>query len=138
MTTVVDASVLVAALVNSARHGPWAESVIAQGAIAGPELALAEVCNSLRRLEQSGEISNTQATGAYNDLLQLDLQLFPFAPLAQRIWALRYNVTSYDAWYVALAEALDCPLATLDHRLSRASGPDCEFIAPALSDDGDK
>ena len=47
--------------------------------------------------------------------------------------ALRENVTSYDAWYVALAEALDCPLVTLDRRLSRASGPTCEFITPPRS-----
>ena len=138
MTTVVDASVLVAALVNSGRYSLWAESVVAQGDLAGPELALAEACNILRRMEQGGEISSLDANRALNNLLLLDLELFPFAPLAQRIWALRYNVTSYDAWYVALAEALDCPLATLDYRLSRASGPSCEFVAPALSDDGDK
>ena len=33
---------------------------------------------------------------------------------------LRGTVTAYDAWYVAVAEALDCNLATVDHRLSRA------------------
>lgn len=58
------------------------------------------------------------------------MELFPFAPFAGRIWALRENLTSYDAWYVALAEALDCPLATLDRKLSRASGPRCDVLAP--------
>ena len=58
------------------------------------------------------------------------MELFPFAPFAERVWALRENLTSYDAWYVALAEVLDCPLVTLDRRLSRASGPVCEIIAP--------
>ena len=58
------------------------------------------------------------------------MELFPFAPFAERVWALRENLTSYDAWYVALAEALDCPLVTLDRKLSRASGPICEIIAP--------
>ncbi len=32
--------------------------------------------------------------------------------------------------YVALAEALDLPLATLDRELARASGPTCRFILP--------
>ena len=41
---------------------------------------------------------------AHGDLLQLDLTLFPFAPFAERVWLLRDNLTSYDAWYVALAE----------------------------------
>ena len=31
---------------------------------------------------------------------------------------------------MALAEALDCPLVTLDRRLSRASAPTCGVIAP--------
>jgi len=39
-------------------------------------------------------------------------------------------VRPYDAWYVAVAESFGLPLATLDVRLSSASGPDCEFITP--------
>jgi predicted nucleic acid-binding protein len=50
--------------------------------------------------------------------MQLDMELFSFDPFADRIWELRHTVTSYDAWYVALAEALRLPLATLDARLS--------------------
>ncbi len=130
MTTVVDASVLVAALVDSGHEGRWAESTLAEGHLAAPELALVEASNVLRRLERSEQISRIEATGAYSDLLRLEIQLFPFAPFAERIWALRGGLTSYDAWYVALAEELDCPLVTLDRRLSRASGPTCEIIAP--------
>ena len=63
-------------------------------------------------------------------LLELGVSLFPYAPLAQRIWELRGNVTAYDAWYVALAEALDCELATVDRRLSRAPGCRCPFLTP--------
>ena len=130
MTAVVDASVLVAAAVDSGSDGQWAESVLADGPLAGPELVLAEATNILRRLELAGEISRSEATGAHRDLLRLDLELFPFAPYAARIWALRANLTSYDAWYVALAEALDCRLATLDRKLCRASGPACEIVGP--------
>ena len=53
------------------------------------------------------------------------------AAFADRIWALRSNLTSYDAWYVALTEALGCPLATLDRKLGRATGPVCEIVTPA-------
>ena len=130
MTVVVDASVLVAALVDSGREGVWAESALAEDSLAGPELVLAEVSNILRRLERIRELSRLEANSAQRDLLRLNLDLFPFAPFADRVWALRRNLTSYDAWYVALAEALDCPLVTLDLRLSRASGPVCEIITP--------
>ena len=133
MTTVVDASVLVAALIDSGHEGKWAESLVAEGRLAGPELVLAEASNILRRLERAEQIMRIEAATAYGDLLRLDIELFPFTPFAERVWALRGNLTSYDAWYVALAEALDCPLVTLDRRLSRASGPICEIIAPARS-----
>ena len=131
MTVVVDASALVAALVDSGREGKWAESVVAEGSLAGPELVLAEASNILRRLERAGAISRLEANSAYRDLLRLDMELFPFAPFANRVWALRSNLTSYDAWYVALAEALDCPLVTLDRKLGRSSGPRCEIVAPS-------
>lgn len=56
------------------------------------------------------------------------------APVAldsrRMIWSLRHAVTSYDAWYVALAESLDCSLVTLDLRLAKASGPACAFLLP--------
>lgn len=128
MTVVVDASVLVAALTDAGPDGRWAESAIATGSLAAPELVLVEMTNVLRRLERSKDISTLEASSAYRDGLRLDLELFPFEPFAARIWALRQNLTSYDAWYVALAEGLHCPLATLDGRLSRANGPTCEFL----------
>ena len=133
MTVVADASVLVAVLVDSGREGKWAESAVAEGSLAGPELVLAEASNILRRLEQAGKISRLEANSAHRDLLRLDLELFPFAPFADRIWALRNNLTSYDAWYVALAEVLDCPLVTIDRKLSRASGPRCKILVPTRS-----
>ncbi len=130
MTAVLDASLMVAALVDSENNGGWAESVISSHAAIGPELVLVETTNILRRLERSGRISRLEANSAQRDLTRLDLYLYPYAPFAQRIWSLRDNLTSYDAWYVALAEALDCPLATLDLKLARASGPTCDFITP--------
>ena len=133
MTVVVDASVMVAALVDSGRTGAWAEAAICDIVPAGPELVLAETGNILRRLERTGEISRLEANSAYRDLLRIDVVLFPFAPFAARIWELRNNLTSYDAWYVALAEALDCPLVTLDAKLGRASGPACEILIPSRS-----
>ena len=127
---VIDASALVAALVDSGPEGAWAESLIADGQLVGPELVLAEASNILRRLEQAGSISRIEATASHNDLLQLDIELFPFAPFAERVWELRGNLTCYDAWYVALAEALGGPLATLDRRMTRSSGPICPILSP--------
>ncbi len=130
MTVVIDASALVAALVDSGSEGDWADEVTASGPLLAPELVLVETANTLRRLEASNAITRLEATSAFRDLLRLELELFPFAPFAQRVWELRGNLTSYDAWYVAIAEAFECPLATLDRRLRHAAGPTCAFLAP--------
>ena len=39
------------------------------------------------------------------------------------MWALRHDLTCYDAWDVAPAEAVGLPLATPDSRLGHAAGP---------------
>lgn len=130
MSAVVDASVLVAALVDSGPEGAWAEGVIAAGSLHAPELVCVEAANILRRLERAKHITTPEANAAYEDLLQLAIELFAFEPFAGRVWQLRGNLTSYDAWYVAVAEALDLPLATLDTRLARAAGRVCRFVTP--------
>ena len=130
MTLVVDASVLVAALIDVSPVGTWAENQVDAGALYAPELALVETTNVLRRLERSGDLSTLEATAAQRDLMRLRLQLVPYSPVASRVWDLRKNITSYDAIYVAVAEVLGLPLATLDKSLARAPGPVCEFLTP--------
>jgi predicted nucleic acid-binding protein len=132
LSTVVDSSVLVAALIDTGPHGAWAEQVLATGSLHAPELARAEATNIFRRLERANLITTPEANAAQDDLMELNIDLFPFEPFADRIWELRQNVTSYDAWYVALAEALKLPLATLDEPLSRSNGVTCKFLMPGL------
>lgn len=129
-----DGSALVAALAGSNRERQWAESLLATDSAAGPELLTAEVTNVLRRLERAGKLSPSQAASAALHVLQLDVELFPFAPFARRVWELRHNLTAYDAWYVAVAELHGGRLATLDRRLARVDGPRCEIAVPPLDD----
>lgn len=134
MTVVVDGSVLAAAVAHLGPDGAWSEAAIAdageKGSLAAPQMVLAEAGNALRRMELTGHLPSFEAALAHRDLLTLEIEYYPFAPLADRIWELRHNITIYDAWYVALAEALSCPLLTLDRRLARAPGPTCEIITP--------
>ena len=130
MTVVVDASVLVAALVDTGREGQWAEELLAASDLASPHLAPVETLNVLRRLEAAGTITPPQAAEALDLFAALDLELYPLAPVADRVWRLRGQLTSYDAWYVALAESLQVPLATLNRRLARAPNVACELSLP--------
>lgn len=128
MSVVIDASTCVAALTDTSKAGLWAEKILSSPTLSAPQLILIECSNILRRLNNSGKLDDNEVSAAYRDLLLLNIDLYPFNPLASRIWALRHNLTSYDAWHVALAESLDCPMATLDNRMTNAAGPLCKFL----------
>lgn len=87
-----------------------------------PHLIDAEVLNALRGLVLGRKISPDRANDARRDFATLHLIRYPIRDLGDRIWRLRDNLTAYDACYVALAEALDCPLVTSDAKLAGAAG----------------
>lgn len=87
-----------------------------------PHLADVEVAQALRRYVREGALDAGSAAVALEDLRSLDLERHSHEPLLDRVWALRENLTAYDAVYVALAEALECGLLTCDGRLARAPG----------------
>lgn len=120
---VLDASAIVELLLSTE-----AGRVVAER-IADPELGLhvphlvdLEVAQALRRFERDGDIGARDAAAALDEFRALDLQRCAHEPLLSRVWALRQNVTAYDAVYLALAEVLDATLLTCDVRLSRAPG----------------
>lgn len=127
---VIDASLVVAALVDTGRDGTWAHELLGTDQLAAPHLMPVEVANILRRAVLNGDLSADSAALAHADLLALRMDLFPYGPFSTRVWELRANLTCYDAWYVALAEALNARLGTLDVRLSRSRGPRCAFVTP--------
>lgn len=87
-----------------------------------PHLVDIEVASTLRRYVRDGELEAAIAEEALVALRQLDVERHAHEDLLERIWALRDNVTPYDAAYVALAEALDAKLLTCDAKLYRAPG----------------
>jgi predicted nucleic acid-binding protein len=118
---VLDASAAVAALLRdgSARQAAASEQLHV------PHLIDAEVAQALRRLVAAGRLSAHAGRGLLTTWAALALVRHPLHALLPRIWALRENVSAYDATYVALAEALGCALVTADARLARAPGATC-------------
>ncbi len=118
---VLDASAAVEWLLVRPGHA----KVVAQ--IADPDVGLhapsfinVEVMSALRGLCLGGGLGADRAVEALADLADADIQLHDPAALINRAWQLRHNCSSYDAVYVALAEALDATLLTADARLARA------------------
>ena len=126
---VIDASAVVAALVDTSSRGSWAEHLLLHP-LAAPHLLDVEVTSSLRHAVATGALPPAAAADALDRFDELSIDRFPFRPFSTRIWSLRSAVSSYDAWYVAVAEALGAPLATLDRRLAGSPGPRCEFLVP--------
>lgn len=123
---VVDASALLPAIADGSDVGRQRRQRLVSERLDAPDLILAESLSVIRRQSLAGMLSSAQADQAIEDLLALPIIIHPTARLIRRVWELRGNVTPYDACYVALAEALDCPLLTGDARLARAPGLACE------------
>jgi predicted nucleic acid-binding protein len=83
---------------------------------------------SAKRDTLRGQIVAERGELALASLAALDVERHDHHPLLSRIWALRSNLTAYDASYVALAEALDAPLLTRDGRLATASGHTARIV----------
>ena len=130
MSLVVDASCVVAALVDGEENGIWAREILQADDLVAPELMLVEVGSVLRKLQLSKRLSQFEAAGAHRDLLRMKIRHFPYAPLATLVWQLRENITTFDASYVALAASLETDLATLDIKLSRAAKSLCRCLTP--------
>ena len=128
---VLDASIVTDAMAVSGIAGDRARFLVAEEPrLHLPAVAGAEVTSALRGMVFRGLLSAGDARAAAVRASRLRTRRFPFEPFLERVWELRENVTVYDAWYVALAEALDAPLVTADDRLRRADGPRCPVLHP--------
>lgn len=127
---VVDASALYEVLSSGPRfEGAMAALEDAED-FAAPELIDVEVIGLIRRDAARGAIDATHGRWAVDQMADWPGERYPHQPFDERVWQLRDNVRTTDAFYVALAEALDVPLLTLDSRLSRANGIACKVIVP--------
>ena len=120
---VIDASAAISALLND---GPARQLLVGQR-LHAPYLIDTEVAGALRRQVLAGTVTAEQGRTALDTWRRLAVARYPAQGLLDRIWQLRHTVSAYDATYVALAEGLGCPLATLDGRLAGGSS---EFTCP--------
>jgi len=92
-----------------------------------PHVIDAEVLGVIRRYHLIGRLDATAASLAVDELADWPGERVGHRPLLARAWELRNSVRSWDALYVALAEALDATLLTIDAHLARAHGTRCHI-----------
>ncbi len=120
---VLDASAVVALLLSTEVGRRVADAISSPTvSLHAPQLLDIEVAQALRRYVRQGAITAGRGFTGVETLGQLGIIRYGHSELLSRIWALRENLTAYDATYVALAEALDAPLLTLDTHLASAPG----------------
>src|SRR5687768_2816030 len=101
---VVAASVIVTALAGDSDDCDRARGRLRGERLAAPDLIDLEVVSAWRPSEPG---SSAGGVGESPNLAALRIERAPHQPLIRRCWALRSNLTDYNASYVALAEALD-------------------------------
>jgi predicted nucleic acid-binding protein len=120
---VVDAAALIEVLLRTPAASAIETLLFTQGqTLHAPHLLDIEVAQLIRRYAAKGEIDGERGRTALTDLSDFHLHRYPHDFLLPRVWELRNNFTTYDAVYVALAEALDATLLTSDQRLAASAG----------------
>ena len=97
-------------------------------ALFAPEVIDLELANVLRKAVIRNHRGATEAGEQLTRWASNRIKRFPHAPLLATIWALRHNITPYDASYVALAMELDVPLLTADRKLGAAAASYCDVV----------
>lgn len=123
MIVVVDASVVLELLLRT-KNAEHAERALfrPRQSLHAPHLLDIEVAQVLRRYFLNGELTSSRGHQALLDLRDIPIQRYPHQLFLDRIWALKNNVTAYDAAYLALSESLRATLLTCDKRLKTAAG----------------
>ena len=118
---VIDSSAVIEVLLRSQIGMEIEERILSPFEnLCAPHLLDLEIAQVLRRYCASGDMSPERGQNALDDLKDMPITRYPHDIFLSRIWELRNNITSYDAAYVALAEALPAPLFTCDKRLASA------------------
>ncbi len=126
---VVDSSAIVEVLLAQSRAGAIRAALSDTSELHVPAHFHVEVLSALRRYSLHGKLSDLETADALAALTDLRALTYPVRELTRPIWELRFNLTPYDAAYLALARWLDVGLVTLDAALAKAAASDGRLVS---------
>ncbi len=122
---VFDTNVLVRAFVDESRDArTWVERFGARDLrVLVPDLIFAESASALSRYARTGKLEVGRVLSVLATIVRLPFEPIPSQHLALPACALaqEHGITTYDAHYLALAEAEDAVLVTADRRLAEVA-----------------
>jgi predicted nucleic acid-binding protein len=125
---VVDASAITEVLLARSRAAAIRIALSLHSELYVPAHFHVEVLSALRRYSLRNELSDLGTAEALAKLSDLRALTYPLRELTRPIWELRFNLTTYDAAYLALARRLDAGLITLDGALAEAAARDGRLV----------
>lgn len=125
---VIDCSAMVELLTSEDELGERVRAAVAGKKLFAPHIIDLEFASVLRGMVAGRKLDRARADRALESLIRSDLDRYEHTWYLPRIWELRGNMTTYDASYVALAEALKFPLLTVDGKFERTPGANCEVM----------
>lgn len=120
---VIDASAVLEIL-SRTPTGLSLEEALSGMELQAPHLLDLEVLSAVRRWEFSGIAAPKEAAAILDAFLSMNIRRHTHTPYIPRIWSVRHNLTPYDAAYLALAEALNAELLTMDSGLRKIASPE--------------
>jgi predicted nucleic acid-binding protein len=121
---VIDASVVLKWYLSDEEHGDKALDILEGHAsdrlsLHAPALLEFEVANGLAIAKRRARVGDDDALKAMDGFSNLGIELYPLSPLFAKVlvYCDRYNISVYDAAYIALADDLKTNVVTADKRL---------------------
>jgi predicted nucleic acid-binding protein len=124
---VMDASAVIAILLDPTGKGEEVYQAVRDSELLAPTVLPYEVFNVLRRRWSAGMLSEGDAQRALDAFEELEIDLWQWLTLRDRVWGLKGSITTYDAAYIALTQLLDCPLITANAKLAAVAPSNCEI-----------
>ncbi len=131
---VVDASAIVALLIDSGGIGATVAKQLHRQQAVAPHLIDIEVTSALLGRRRGGKLTDEQLNTAFGDFRLLRLRRFAFLPMLNRVRELYDSLSPYDASYVALAQIIGVSLLTCDARIARSGSPRCQVEVCTAAD----
>ncbi len=124
--SVVDASLIIKAILPNSDSSTCQKALLqlSEAKLAAPALWVYEITSTFAKAVHFGQIEEDEGRAAIHQALTLGVQIIlpdETQSLLAYQWTLKLNrASSYDCFYLAIAEALDADFWTADQRLFRS------------------